>query len=68
MPKYNERFKDCQILAKHFRIKTTVDYHINTVEHKGGAFPTYVYGSIRSGSPAASRSVRRTWIPSWCGV
>ena len=48
MPKYDEEFKDCQILAKHFRIKTTVDYHINTVEYKTGSFPTYVYGSIRT--------------------
>ncbi len=48
MPKYDEHFKDCQILAKHFRIKTTVDYHINTVAHKTDSFPTYVYGSIRT--------------------
>lgn len=48
MPRYDEDFKDCQVLANHFRIKTTVDYHIGAVTHKSGAFPSYVYGSIRS--------------------
>jgi beta-galactosidase GanA len=48
MPKYDEDFKDCQVLANHFRIKTTVDYRIGTVEHKGGAFPCYLYGNIRT--------------------
>jgi hypothetical protein len=48
MPKYNEHFKDCQTLAKHFRIKSTVDHRIGTITHKHGAFPGYVYGSIRS--------------------
>ncbi len=48
MPKYNEHFKDCQTLAKHFRIKSTVDYRIGTITHKHGAFPGYMYGSIRS--------------------
>ncbi|UCE24166.1 MAG: beta-galactosidase [Candidatus Zixiibacteriota bacterium] len=48
MPKYNEYFKDCQTLAKHFRIKSTVDYRIGTITHKHGAFPGYMYGSIRS--------------------
>jgi len=48
MPKYDESFKDCQILANHFRIKTTADYHIEMVNHKMGSFPSYVYGSIRT--------------------
>lgn len=48
MPRYDENFKDCQILANHFRIKTTVDYRIGAVTHKQGSFPGYVYGSIRS--------------------
>ena len=48
MPKYDEHFKDCQILANHFRIKTSVDYHIGAVEHKNGEFPAYIYGSVRS--------------------
>ncbi|HOP06240.1 MAG TPA: beta-galactosidase [candidate division Zixibacteria bacterium] len=49
MPRYDEYFRDCQTLANHFRIRTTVDYHINTVSHKNGEFPCNVYGSIRSG-------------------
>jgi beta-galactosidase len=48
MPRYDENFKDCQILANHFRIKTTLDYRIGTVTHKQGAFPAYLYGSIRT--------------------
>jgi beta-galactosidase len=48
MPKYDENMKDCQILANHFRIKTTVDYHIGTVTHKTGTFPGYIYGTIRT--------------------
>ncbi|MEW6411118.1 MAG: beta-galactosidase [Candidatus Zixiibacteriota bacterium] len=48
MPKYDENFKDCQILANHFRIKTTVEYRIGNITHKNGSFPGYIYGSIRS--------------------
>ncbi len=48
MPKYDENFKDCQILANHFRIKTSIDYHIGMVSYKGGEFPTHMYGAIRS--------------------
>ena len=48
MPKYDEYLKDCQILANHLRIKTTVDYHIGPIEHKNGSFPGYIYGTIRS--------------------
>lgn len=49
MPKYNEEMKDCQILANHFRIKTTVDYHIDSISPKAGSdFPGYIYGSIRT--------------------
>lgn len=48
MPKYDENMKDCQILANHFRIKTSVDYRIGTVTHKHGEFPGYIYGQIKS--------------------
>ncbi|UCG61391.1 MAG: beta-galactosidase [Candidatus Zixiibacteriota bacterium] len=48
MPKYDENFKDCQVLGNHFRIKSTVDYRIGTISHKTGSFPGYVYGSIRT--------------------
>src|SRR5512141_2584162 len=47
MPKYDEHFKECLVLSNHFRIKTTCDYHIGTVTHKNGSFPTYIYGQIR---------------------
>jgi hypothetical protein len=48
MPRWDEKFKDCSVLANHFRIKTTLDYHIATVDLKTTSFPTYVYGAIRS--------------------
>ncbi|MCK4572843.1 MAG: beta-galactosidase [candidate division Zixibacteria bacterium] len=48
MPKYDEGFKDCQVLANHFRIKTSVDDRIGSVTHKNGSFPAYIYGTIRS--------------------
>ena len=48
MPKYDEELKDCQVLANHFRIKTTVDYRIGSIDHKAGSFPSYIYGSVRS--------------------
>lgn len=48
MPKYNEEFKDCQVLAKHFRIKTTLDTQVVTITHKGGSFAGYTYGVIRT--------------------
>ncbi|MCP4685088.1 MAG: hypothetical protein GY867_06510 [bacterium] len=48
MPRYDETFRDCQILAKHFRIKTTIDYRITNITHKDGTFPGYTYGSIRT--------------------
>lgn len=48
MPKYDENLKDCTILSNHFRIKTTVDYKIGSIDHKTGDFPGYIYGSIRT--------------------
>jgi len=48
MPKYNEQFKDCQILANHFRIKSSVECRIGTVTHKTGSFPAHIYGNIRT--------------------
>ncbi len=48
MPRYDENLKECVVLSNHFRIKTTVDYHIGTITHKNGTFPSYIYGSIRT--------------------
>lgn len=47
MPRYDEHMRECLVLSNHFRIKTTCDYHIGTITHKSGSFPTYVYGQIR---------------------
>jgi beta-galactosidase len=57
MPKWDESFRDCQVLANHFRIKTTVDYRIGTVEHKGGQFLSYLYGSVRSTDDSRVRKI-----------
>jgi len=48
IPRYDENMQNCQVLANHFRIRTTVDNGIGGAQHKTGSFPTYVYGSIRS--------------------
>lgn len=60
MPKYGESFKDCQILANHFRIKTTVDYHIGTVTHKWGEFPTHIFGSIRTTDDSKVKKIAKS--------
>jgi hypothetical protein len=57
MPRYDETLRDCQILANHFRIKTSVDYGIGMAEFKGGSFPTHVYGNIRSTDDAKVRKL-----------
>ncbi len=48
MPRFDENMHDCQVLANHFRIKTTLEHGIAEISHKGGTFTSYVYGSIRS--------------------
>ncbi|UCC44618.1 MAG: beta-galactosidase [Candidatus Zixiibacteriota bacterium] len=48
MPRYDENFKDCQVLANHFRIRTTVDKQIGTVTHKGGSFTSHIFATIRT--------------------
>ena len=48
MPKYDEDMKECKILSNHLRIKTTTDFHIGTITHKSGEFPTHIYGAIKS--------------------
>ncbi|HUV30543.1 MAG TPA: beta-galactosidase [Acidobacteriota bacterium] len=60
MPKYDENFRDCQVLANHFRIKTTVDCRIGTIAHKTDSFISNVYGSIRSVDDAKVRKLCRS--------
>lgn len=48
MPKQDENFKDCQILANHFRLKTTVDCRIGAISHKHGEFTSHIYANIKS--------------------
>ncbi len=57
MPKYDENFKGCQILANCFRIKSSVDNHIGTVTHKQGEYPTHVYAAIRAAEDAKTRKL-----------
>ena len=57
VPKYDDHFRDCQILSKHFRLKTTVDHKVANVSHKGGEFAAYTYGVIRSGDDAKTRKL-----------
>jgi hypothetical protein len=55
MPKYDESFRECQILAKHFRIQTTVDQSVETISHKGGEFAAFGYGAIRTTDDRAKK-------------
>ena len=55
MPKYDENFRECQILSKHFRIQTTVDQSVETISHKGGEFAAFGYGSIRTADERAKK-------------
>jgi beta-galactosidase len=48
LPKYDEQFKDCQILSRHLRIKTTLGIGIDVVKHKMGQFTSYLYGHVLS--------------------
>lgn len=48
LPRFDEEFKPCAALANHLRMKTTTDYSIGTVTHKGGEFPAYLYASIKT--------------------
>lgn len=48
MPRYDERFKDCQVLANHFRIKSTIDNRIGTLDLKNQEHPSYVFASLRT--------------------
>ncbi len=57
MPKYDEHLKDCQILANHFRIKTTADFKIASIGTKSGDFPCYMYGSIRTSDDSKIRKL-----------
>ncbi len=57
MPRYDENFKDCKILSNHFRIKTTLDSRIGSVEHKDGSFPAYIYGSIRASDDTKTKKI-----------
>jgi beta-galactosidase GanA len=57
MPRYDENFKECQVLSNHFRIKTTTDYHIGTITHKNGSFPSYIYGAIRSSDDGKAKKL-----------
>ncbi len=48
MPKYDEKFKDCQDLSRHTRIKTTLGTDIDIVKCKTGQFTSRIFGHILS--------------------
>ena len=57
MPRLDEEFKDCQVLSKHFRLKTTNEYRVAQITHKGGSFTSYMYGAIRGGDDSRVRKI-----------
>ncbi|MCX6826491.1 MAG: beta-galactosidase [candidate division Zixibacteria bacterium] len=48
MPKYDESFRECHILSRHLRIKTSLGNGIDLIKMKNGQFTSYVYGHILS--------------------
>jgi hypothetical protein len=46
IPKYDEDFKDCQVLSRHLRIKTTLGMNIDTIKLKNSNFTAQLYGHI----------------------
>jgi hypothetical protein len=57
MPKYDENLKECKILSNSFRIKTTNEYSIASVNYKTTELPTHAYGHIRSTDDAKTRKL-----------
>ncbi len=48
MPKYDDKFKSCQILSRQTRIRTSLGSDIDIVKHKTGQFTTGIFGYILS--------------------
>jgi beta-galactosidase len=46
MPKYDENFRECQILSRHLRLKTALGTGIDSIKVKNGQFTSFIYGSI----------------------
>jgi len=60
MPHLDEEFKDCQVLSKHFRLKTTNEYRVSQITHKGGSFTSYMYASIRGADDSKVRKIAQS--------
>ncbi len=50
MPKYDEQFRDCQILARHLRVRTSLGNTIDTIKmiKENSQFTAKVYGYVLS--------------------
>ncbi len=48
MPKYDENMKDCQVLSRHLRIRTTLGNTIDMVKTKDYQFTSSIFGYILS--------------------
>ena len=48
MPKYDENVKDCPVLSRLMRIKTSLGNNIDLVKNKTNQFPAYLYGHVLS--------------------
>jgi hypothetical protein len=48
MPRYDEDFKECQVLSRHLRIKTSLGSTIDMIKLKGNQFTSSIYGNILS--------------------
>jgi len=59
MPRYDENFKDCPVLSRLMRIKTSLGNNIDLVKNKINQFPAYLYGHVLSTDTKVKKLV---WI------
>ncbi len=58
LPKYDDSFKDCQILSRHLRIKTSLGCGIDLVKSKTVQFTSRLYGHVLSTDNKVKRLAR----------
>jgi hypothetical protein len=55
MPRYDENFRDCLILSRHMRIKTTLNVGVDQIKLKHSQFTSAIYGNILSTDPKVKK-------------
>ncbi|SYZ74839.1 putative beta-galactosidase [Candidatus Zixiibacteriota bacterium] len=55
MPKYDENFRECPILSRHLRLKTSLGEGIDIIKLKNQQFTSQIYGYILSTDPKVKK-------------